>query len=93
MQELDVGPWSGPFLLVNDLFQSVASAMSFLSSKMVKKTHMFGSTIEDIVKVQETGLVPILLSTVTSLVSRPENIVTQGIYRQNGNMATIQGLK
>ena len=67
--------------------------MSFLSSKMVKKTHMFGSTIEDIVKVQESGLVPLLLSTVTSLVSRPENIVTQGIYRQNGNMATIQGLK
>ena len=44
--------------------------------------------------VQEDGCpVPHLLSLVAETVARPENIVTQGLYRQNGNMAIIQGLK
>jgi hypothetical protein len=34
-----------------------------------------------------------VLEVAALLVALPDNVVTVGIYRQNGNMAIIQGLK
>jgi hypothetical protein len=41
----------------------------------------------------EQSEVPRVLEVATALVALPDNVVTIGIYRQNGNMALIQGLK
>jgi len=55
---------------------------------------VFGANIQEILKNDKTDSeIPSFLDVALSVVKRPDNIVIEGIYRQNGNMALIQALK
>jgi len=72
--------------------KSVGSMMGHLADKMVKNKKVFGSNIQEILKNDKTEI-PRFLVTALEVVRRADNIVVEGIYRQNGNMALIQALK
>ncbi|KAJ8984127.1 hypothetical protein NQ317_017337 [Molorchus minor] len=52
---------------------------------------IFGNTLEDIYRV-ENG-VPLFIIKTLELIEMPENIVSLGLYRTSGNLATIQKIR
>ena len=80
-----------------------------LTDKLTKNKKVFGSTLDKILEVDIQSSVhallfptqaeknpqgiPKVLEVAFDVVARPKNIVTEGIYRQNGNMHLILGLK
>merc|ERR1719209_1663993 len=75
-----------------DESKNMGGMMTLLADKMVKTKKVFGANIQEILKKDKTEI-PSFLEVALSVVKKPENIVVEGIYRQNGNMALIQALK
>jgi len=65
-----------------------------LTDKLTKNKKVFGSTLDKILETEKNPQgIPKVLEVAFDVVARPKNIVTEGIYRQNGNMHLILGLK
>eukprot|EP00092_Neocalanus_flemingeri_P012080 GFUD01013023.1.p1 GENE.GFUD01013023.1~~GFUD01013023.1.p1 ORF type:complete len:332 (-),score=89.36 GFUD01013023.1:174-1142(-) len=60
---------------------------------LLKSKPVFGSTIPEITKTDGTKI-PKFLTKCTNLIAKnPKYMKTEGLYRRNGNMATIQSLR
>eukprot|EP00092_Neocalanus_flemingeri_P020646 GFUD01022371.1.p1 GENE.GFUD01022371.1~~GFUD01022371.1.p1 ORF type:complete len:383 (+),score=123.35 GFUD01022371.1:29-1150(+) len=79
---------------ISESFQMRKENLEKLTKKGIfKPNRVFGSTIPAIAKSDGTP-VPVVLSSIISLIStNPTFMSTEGLYRQNGNLATIQSLR
>ena len=89
--------------------QNISMLTSVLTEKLTKNKKVFGSTIDKILEVDiklshnmknypfqsERSLdgIPKILKVAFEVVAKQKNLVQEGIYRQNGNMNLILGLK
>jgi len=65
-----------------------------LTDKLTKNKKVFGSTIDKILESEKRPKgIPMILEVAFEMVGKPENVEQEGIYRQNGNMNLILGLK
>eukprot|EP00092_Neocalanus_flemingeri_P022287 GFUD01024167.1.p1 GENE.GFUD01024167.1~~GFUD01024167.1.p1 ORF type:complete len:350 (+),score=103.71 GFUD01024167.1:72-1052(+) len=79
---------------ISAIFQTRKESLEKLIKRGIfKPNRVFGSTIPSIAKSDGTS-VPVVLSSIISLIStNPTFMSTEGLYRQNGNLATIQSLR
>eukprot|EP00092_Neocalanus_flemingeri_P097525 GFUD01124291.1.p1 GENE.GFUD01124291.1~~GFUD01124291.1.p1 ORF type:complete len:320 (-),score=89.13 GFUD01124291.1:40-999(-) len=62
-------------------------------SKVMKSKRVFGSTISAIVKADGTGIPKFLTKCISLIADNPSHMNSEGLYRRNGIMATIQSLR
>merc|ERR1719341_1611188 len=74
--------------------KNVSMLTTVLTEKLTKNKKVFGSTIDKILESEKRpNGIPRVLEVAFEVVATPENLVQEGIYRQNGNMNLILGLK
>merc|ERR1712130_457298 len=74
--------------------KNISLLTCILTEKLTKNKQVFGSTIDQILESEKSSNgIPRVLEVAFEVITNPENLVQEGIYRQNGNMNLILGLK
>merc|ERR1719341_1367218 len=74
--------------------KNVSMLTTVLTEKLTKNKKVFGSTIDKILESEKRpNGIPKILKVAFEVVAKQKNLVQEGIYRQNGNMNLILGLK